>query len=110
MLSSSWLLCGTGLDIRNSLRFQEIRSTYQGRIEERLPLMAFVLPERLKEKRPKVQFVLEENAEILTTPFDVHATMLDAMDLTQYWNPYKINGADLPRSLSVLSPVRWYSV
>lgn len=72
--------------------------------------MAFVLPEQLKKERLEVQSILEANADVLTTPFDLYTTMLDAMDLTQHWNQYKVKGADLPRSLSLFRPVSSSSI
>ncbi|XP_026317967.1 uncharacterized protein LOC113228796, partial [Hyposmocoma kahamanoa] len=86
-------------------RFVKVRNTYQGRIEERLPLLAMVLPEKLIKKRPEVRAAVEANAKVLTTPFDIYATMLDAMDLTQHWNLNKVKGATLPISLSVFRPL-----
>lgn len=86
-------------------RFTDIRNTFQGRLEERLPFMCIFLPEELKSRRPKAQSYLEGNANVLTTPHDIHATLLDVLDLKQYMNKYKIVGADLPRAMSLLEPI-----
>ncbi|XP_072933776.1 uncharacterized protein [Epargyreus clarus] len=86
-------------------RYANVRDTLQGKLEERLPLMGIVLPEALKKARPQVQSILEANAEVLTTPHDIYATVLDVIDLKQYWNPYKIAGADLTRGMTLLEPV-----
>ncbi|CAH0403710.1 unnamed protein product [Chilo suppressalis] len=86
-------------------RYANVRSTLQGKLEERLPLMALVLPEELKKKRPNAQANLEKNANVLTTPHDIHATVLDVLNWTNLWNDYRIRGADLPRALTLLEPV-----
>ncbi|CAG9790034.1 unnamed protein product [Diatraea saccharalis] len=86
-------------------RYAQVRSTLQGKFEERLPLMAIVLPEDLKKKRPNAQAALEINADALTTPHDIYATVLDALDWRKHWNDFKIPGADLRRGLSLLEPV-----
>ncbi|CAB3245194.1 unnamed protein product [Arctia plantaginis] len=86
-------------------RYANVRDTLQGKLEERLPLMGVLLPEKLKRKRPNIQAVLEENANALTTPHDIHATVLDVLDMKEHNNPYKVEGADLPRGLTLLEPI-----
>ncbi|CAK1594881.1 unnamed protein product [Parnassius mnemosyne] len=86
-------------------RYAKVRDTLQGKLEERLPLMAIVLPESLKRERPNIQEILLSNADSLTTPHDIYATVLDALDLRQHWNPYKVTGADFTRGLTLLEPI-----
>ncbi|XP_047513405.1 uncharacterized protein LOC125055167 isoform X1 [Pieris napi] len=86
-------------------RYAYVRDTLQGKFEERLPLMAIRLPDDLVKERPDAQKNLERNAEVLTTPHDIHATILDVMDMRKEWNPYKIKGADLTRGLTILEPI-----
>nr|XP_049707709.1 uncharacterized protein LOC110377992 isoform X2 [Helicoverpa armigera] len=86
-------------------RYAELRNTLQGKLEERLPLVAIRLPDRLVRSRPQAKAQLEENSRVLTTPHDLHATILDVLDWDQYRNPYKVAGADLPRALSLLEPI-----
>ncbi|XP_049873429.1 uncharacterized protein LOC126371977 [Pectinophora gossypiella] len=86
-------------------RFANIRDTYQGFIEERLPFMAIRLPDNLRRIRLDAQTALENNAEVLTTPHDIHATILDVVNLTPYWNFYKVKGADVLRALTLLQPL-----
>ncbi|XP_049882409.1 uncharacterized protein LOC126378228 [Pectinophora gossypiella] len=86
-------------------RYANIRDTFQGKLEERLPFMAIRLPDKLRAGRPEAQSALEANMDVLTTPHDIHATILDTLDLTTLGNPYKVQGADLPRALSLLEPV-----
>ncbi|XP_060807910.1 uncharacterized protein LOC106138239 [Amyelois transitella] len=82
-------------------RFAGIRNTYQGKLEERLPLMSIVLPATLRHYAA----TLRHNAQVLTTPHDIHATILDAMGLEKLSNPYRIDGADLPRAMSLFRPI-----
>ncbi|VVD00671.1 uncharacterized protein LOC126975740 isoform X2 [Leptidea sinapis] len=86
-------------------RYAKVRATLQGKLEERLPLMAIRLPDALRRRHPHTQTSLEANVDVLTTAHDIHATILDAMDLRKYWNPYKINGADLTRGLTLLEEI-----
>uniref|UniRef100_A0A2A4KAG4 Uncharacterized protein n=1 Tax=Heliothis virescens TaxID=7102 RepID=A0A2A4KAG4_HELVI len=67
--------------------------------------MAIRLPDRLVRARPHALAQLEENSRGLSTPHDIHATILDVLDWDQYRNPYKVSGADLPRALSLLEPI-----
>lgn len=91
--------------LMKNFRFFDVRSTYHGKIEEHLPVLAIVLPEKLTKRRRKIRAIVGANADVLTTPFDIYATMLDAMDLTQHWRMDKVKGADYPRSLSIFNPV-----
>lgn len=86
-------------------RYERLRMTYQGKIEERLPFMAIVLPESLKSNRPASEKSLRGNANVLTTPFDIHTTILDVVGLQRFSNDYKVRGSDLPRSMSLLEPI-----
>ncbi|XP_021202011.1 uncharacterized protein LOC101737713 isoform X2 [Bombyx mori] len=86
-------------------KYESIRRTYQGRLEERLPLMTIKLPETLLKSRPNVQRVLEANAEVLTTPYDLHTTLLDVVGLRELANSYKVEGSKLERGLSMLEPI-----
>ncbi|XP_061714601.1 LOW QUALITY PROTEIN: uncharacterized protein LOC133523106 [Cydia pomonella] len=86
-------------------RFANVRNTLQGKLEERLPLLGIRLPDRLTRARPHAQRALEANARALTTPHDLHATILDVLDMRQHWNPYKVRGADYTRALTMLEPI-----
>ncbi|CAH1645432.1 unnamed protein product [Spodoptera littoralis] len=86
-------------------RFSKLRETYQGKLEERLPLLSIFLPERLKRLRPDAVRALNQNVDRVTTPYDLHTTILDVLDLKDLSNKYTIPGCDLPRSLSLLEPI-----
>ncbi|XP_061712912.1 uncharacterized protein LOC133521836 [Cydia pomonella] len=86
-------------------RFADVRNTLQGKLEERLPLLAIRLPDRLTRARPLAQRALQANARALVTAHDLHATILDVLDMKQHWNPYKVRGADYARGLTMLEPI-----
>ncbi|XP_075977344.1 uncharacterized protein LOC142977351 [Anticarsia gemmatalis] len=86
-------------------KFNEVKDTLHGRLEERLPFMCVILPEDLKRRQPDVEAVLRANADTRTTPYDVHATILDAVDLPQYMNRHKVAGAKIPRGMSLFKPI-----
>lgn len=86
-------------------RYGKRRATIQGRLDERLPFVCVILPEQLKRRRPEAQAVLEMNANRWTTPFDVHTTILDALEMPQYMNQYQVPGANMPRGMSFLKPI-----
>lgn len=86
-------------------RYERVRMTYQGKIEERLPFMAILLPEKLKKARPRAEKSLRANTDVLTTPFDMHTTILDVVGLKHLSNNYKVRGSELPRSMSLLEPI-----
>ena len=67
--------------------------------------MAIFLPEKLKKLRPDALHALKQNKDVLTTFLDVHATLLDVLDLKELGNTYKVPGSDLPRAMSLLEPV-----
>ena len=70
-------------------RYSKVRKTTQGKLEERLPMMSLAFPAWFREKYPQYIRNLEANAERLTTPFDIHATMLSILDLQTLKKPLK---------------------
>uniref|UniRef100_A0A1A9ZN61 DUF229 domain-containing protein n=1 Tax=Glossina pallidipes TaxID=7398 RepID=A0A1A9ZN61_GLOPL len=65
----------------HGLRWGSFRKTYQGMMEERLPLLITLYPDWLKRKYPAAIANMESNTKRLTTPFDLYATMLDLLDM-----------------------------
>ena len=61
-------------------RFQKIRQTLQGKYEERLPYVGFRFPPGFKHKFPKALTNFHKNVDRLTTPFDIHETLLDVLN------------------------------
>ncbi|XP_077519495.1 uncharacterized protein LOC144129324 [Amblyomma americanum] len=60
----------------HGLRFGPIRSTYVGKLEERMPIMFLAFPQSFVQRYPNAVSRLRTNSRRLTTPFDVHATLL----------------------------------
>lgn len=56
-------------------RFSEARKTIQGKLEERLPFLSITTPKWFSELYPDLYNNLVHNSRVLTTPFDVYATM-----------------------------------
>nr|XP_045613859.1 uncharacterized protein LOC123767856 [Procambarus clarkii] len=60
-------------------RFSTIRGTQQGKQEERLPVMAIVLPKAFTDTYPSAADNIRMNVHRLTTPFDLFPTMQDVL-------------------------------
>ncbi|VDI07627.1 Hypothetical predicted protein [Mytilus galloprovincialis] len=83
-------------------RVDKIRNTPIGRLEERLPLMSVVIPEHIKQKYPNLHENLETNIDRLTSPFDIHKTMVDI--LNENFQPKEV-GQPYPRGISLFRPI-----
>ncbi|ENN76196.1 hypothetical protein YQE_07164, partial [Dendroctonus ponderosae] len=62
-------------------RFADVRNTIQGKQEERLPFFAFAFPEWFAHQYPRAYRNFRKNSDKLTTPFDVHRTLQEVLDL-----------------------------
>ena len=86
-------------------RFTNLRSTEQGKYEERLPFFALRLPSTrsFQKKFPDVQKHLLENSKLLTTPFDIHETMMDVLNYEpeSKWRKSSMMARPYPRGLSL---------
>lgn len=86
-------------------RFAKLRETHQGQLEERLPFFSIVLPPAFREGRGKVAWAnLKANAQRLTTPFDIHATLMDILSWPTN-KQLKEVGDTAQRSLSLWRPI-----
>ena len=56
-------------------RNDDVRNTMQGKLEERLPWLSISVPAWLEEKYPDITSALEHNQHIISSPFDLHATL-----------------------------------
>lgn len=68
----------------HGLRYGRVRELVQGKLEERLPLLAMAFPPGFKARYPKLAANLRTNTERLTSWFDLYATfrhMLSYPDL-----------------------------
>lgn len=83
-------------------RVDKIRNTPIGRLEERLPLMSIVIPEQFRKEYPNIHANLKSNINRLTSPFDIHATMVDI--LKENFNAGEVE-TPYPRGISLFRPV-----
>lgn len=60
-------------------RFAEVRNTLQGKLEERLPFFSFRFPDGFKRQFSVEYQQFKKNLNRLTTPFDVHKTIIDIL-------------------------------
>mgnify|MGYP001794738703 CR=1 FL=1 len=56
-------------------RNDDVRNTMQGKLEERLPWLSITLPKWVEEKYPEIRAALRHNQNLISTPFDMHATL-----------------------------------
>ncbi|XP_046988809.1 uncharacterized protein LOC124594478 [Schistocerca americana] len=61
----------------HGIRAGAFRQTRQGQLEERLPLLAVALPTWFSQRYRAAARNLRRNARRLSTPFDLHRTLLD---------------------------------
>ncbi|XP_064460040.1 uncharacterized protein LOC135370262 [Ornithodoros turicata] len=61
----------------HGLRYGAIRGTLMGKYEDRLPFSFFLFPPSFRKEYPEVMQNLRINQHRLTTPYDVHATLLE---------------------------------
>ena len=56
-------------------RFEVVRQSPQGKLEQRLPFLSLTFPPWFKRNYPEHIAALVKNTRMITSPFDVHATM-----------------------------------
>uniref|UniRef100_A0A0N4WMR4 Sulfatase domain-containing protein n=1 Tax=Haemonchus placei TaxID=6290 RepID=A0A0N4WMR4_HAEPC len=85
-------------------RFAKLRETHQGQLEERLPFFSIALPKAFREtEHGKLMYGnLQRNKDRLSTPFDIHATLMDVLHLPK--DLTTIQDAKT-RSLSLFRPI-----
>ncbi|XP_065066782.1 uncharacterized protein LOC135692547 [Rhopilema esculentum] len=64
-------------------RVGSFRETLQGKLEERLPFMALLLPPKLVKQHKEFMDALKHNSNLLTTHFDIHATLCQILSHPQ---------------------------
>ncbi|XP_029676775.1 uncharacterized protein LOC115243716 isoform X1 [Formica exsecta] len=95
----------------HGLRWGEFRQTYQGKIEDSLPFVFIVLPRWWREKFPLAWGNLRRNSHSLTTPFDLHETLVDLLSphiLRESYLKRRIKdqaASPIPRGISWFLPV-----
>jgi Protein of unknown function (DUF229) len=66
----------------HGIRFGELRGTYVGKMEERLPFAYVVMPPHFSFRYASMSRSLAVNTARLTTPFDIYETLVDLMDFS----------------------------
>ena len=85
-------------------RIDEIRNTFVGRIEERMPVVIVYIPEHIREKFPALHKNMQLNTKRLSTNFDLHQTMLDIVH-GSFENPSTSYFVDRARGISLFRPL-----
>lgn len=67
----------------HGFRYGDTRATFQGRFEERLPLMSLTFPKWFQKQHPDLIHNLKENSNIVTSPFDLYATFRHILSYPQ---------------------------
>ena len=65
-------------------RFSALRLTIQGKLEERLPFLSITTPKWFSVQYPKLYNNLVHNSGVLTTPFDLYATLRHIITYPEY--------------------------
>ena len=65
----------------HGIRFGEIRESYIGKLEERLPFLFLVLPKWFITENPSIEHNLNKNSNRLSTFFDVYSTLADILNV-----------------------------
>ncbi|GMS95831.1 hypothetical protein PENTCL1PPCAC_18006 [Pristionchus entomophagus] len=86
-------------------RFAKLRETHQGQLEERLPFFSLALPKEFREsERGREAWAnLKINKDRLTTPFDIHPTLLHILHWPADFKTEQ--DATNSRSLSLWQPI-----
>ena len=56
-------------------RFEEVRQSPQGKLEQRLPFLSLTFPPWFKQRYPEQMAALVKNTRIISSPFDLHKTI-----------------------------------
>ncbi|XP_061188854.1 uncharacterized protein LOC133197031 [Saccostrea echinata] len=68
----------------HGMRYGEIRNTYIGKLEERLPLLNVMIPKTFSKDHPEYLTNVMLNSRRLTTPFDLHEFLRHILLLDEY--------------------------
>ena len=64
-------------------RFSNFRAVEQGKLEERMPMMSVRLPPWFRQQYPEEMHNIKTNSKRLTSPFDIHATLMDLIEFKE---------------------------
>ncbi|XP_017081385.2 uncharacterized protein LOC108114784 [Drosophila eugracilis] len=98
----------------HGLRAGSYRMSFQGMKEESQPLLLAFYPEWLKEKYPLAMENFERNNHSLVTPYDLHNTLLDVINLDLLQDAsiqfrmeslQSYSAKNMPRGISLFLPI-----
>ncbi|KAJ3655276.1 hypothetical protein Zmor_014412 [Zophobas morio] len=89
----------------HGIRWGDIRQTYQGQMEERLPFVFIVLPEWYKGQYQNAYNNLLRNTRRLTTPYDLHETLKDFLNPAILHEALEKRYQDSPRGYSLFCEI-----
>lgn len=84
-------------------RFDPMRATLVGRIEERMPFLAMVVPKTILNSQKNIANNLKINQGRLTTPYDTYFTALDILSLSE--NNTELGSLTSSRGTSLFGPI-----
>uniref|UniRef100_A0A6P7G5B9 Uncharacterized protein LOC114337884 isoform X1 n=1 Tax=Diabrotica virgifera virgifera TaxID=50390 RepID=A0A6P7G5B9_DIAVI len=87
----------------HGIRTGKIRSTFQGMMEERLPLLFVYLPDWYKQRYHQEYNNLKQNSLRLTTPFDLYETFVHLLNIEN--SNTKNDSSDKSRGVSLLRKI-----
>ncbi|KAJ8679800.1 hypothetical protein QAD02_015587 [Eretmocerus hayati] len=88
----------------HGMRWGSFRQTYQGRLEDSLPFAFLLMPDWWLSEHPRAVSNLKTNARRLTTPFDLHETIVDLLD-SERLAQYEVTSASIPASMTTLPSI-----
>lgn len=93
----------------HGMRYGSIRATKQGRLEERLPFVYILTPQSFRDNYSQAYNNLKLNSRRLTTPFDMHETLADLINMDDLKNEKILSKMNEPyfreRGISWFLPV-----
>ncbi|XP_077507433.1 uncharacterized protein LOC144118357 [Amblyomma americanum] len=79
----------------HGLRFGDLRATHIGKFEDRQPFAFLAFPPWFLKQNPEAALSLHINQNRLTTPFDVHAALVELLDYPDLEQPNTKYGLSL---------------
>lgn len=84
-------------------RFDSMRATLVGRIEERMPFFSLVVPPSVSETHPQIIDSLKLNEKRLVTPYDIYFSIVDLLNYSAYKN--ELGSATSQRGTTLFAPI-----
>jgi len=91
----------------HGVRVSDLRQYSQGKLEERLPFFSIRMPDKFQVQHPEAMRMLRLNSRKLTTPFDIHETLLSILNFSSDIERTKKtpDNGRLPRGMSLFEHI-----